>query len=266
MQRLLKFTLDLFAPTAPVISRHPDSTQQTNINGQLIDYRLQRSRRRTMIFSVSAEGLAVRAPFGMPMHTVEQAVQEKGRWIVRKLGGMQERQARVDASRINWLDAPQLDFLGQKIGIIVAPEESKTRFQTNNNLDDTPSLQLALPAHANVKKIRDTTQHWLKEQATLLYSERLNHFAEQLGVTWETLHLSNANTRWGSAKADGSIRLHWRLIQFSPDVIDYVVVHELSHLRELNHSHRFWAIVASVFPDYLDLEKKLKLAVLPPWE
>ena len=266
MQRLLKFTLDLFAPTAPVISRHPDSTQQTNINGQLIDYRLMRSRRRTMIFSVSAEGLAVRAPYGMPMHTVEQAVQEKGRWIVRKLGGMQERQARVDASRINWLDAPQLDFLGQKIGIIVAPEESKTRFQTNNNLDDTPSLRLALPAHANVKKIRDTTQHWLKEQATLLYSERLNHFAAQLGVTWKSLHLSNANTRWGSAKADGSIRLHWRLIQFSPDVIDYVVVHELSHLRELNHSHRFWAIVASVFPDYLDLEKKLKLAVLPPWE
>lgn len=266
MQRLLKFTLDLFAPTAPVISRHPDSTQQTNINGQLIDYRLMRSRRRTMIFSVSAEGLAVRAPYGMPMHTVEQAVQEKGRWIVRKLGGMQERQARVDASRINWLDAPQLDFLGQKIGIIVAPEESKTRFQTNNNLNDTPSLLLALPAHANVKKIRDTTQHWLKEQATLLYTERLNHFAAQLGVTWKTLHLSNANTRWGSAKADGSIRLHWRLIQFSPDVIDYVLVHELSHLRELNHSHRFWAIVASVFPDYLDLEKKLKLAVLPPWE
>ena len=266
MQRLLKFTLDLFAPTAPVISRHPDSTQQTNINGQLIDYRLMRSRRRTMIFSVSAEGLAVRAPYGMPMHTVEQAVQEKGRWIVRKLRGMQERQARVDASRINWLDAPQLDFLGEKIGIIVAPEESKTRFQTNNNLNDTPSLLLALPAHANVKKIRDTTQHWLKEQATLLYTERLNHFAAQLGVTWKTLHLSNANTRWGSAKSDGSIRLHWRLIQFSPDVIDYVVVHELSHLRELNHSPRFWAIVASVFPDYLDLEKKLKLAVLPPWE
>ena len=119
MQRLLKFTLDLFAPTAPVISRHPDSTQQTNINGQLIDYRLMRSRRRTMIFSVSAEGLAVRAPYGMPMHTVEQAVQEKGRWIVRKLGGMQERQARVDASRINWLDTPQLDFLGKKIGIII---------------------------------------------------------------------------------------------------------------------------------------------------
>ena len=94
----------------------------------------------------------------------------------------------------------------------------------------------------------------------------LNHFAAQLGVTWKTLHLSNANTRWGSAKSDGSIRLHWRLIQFSPDVIDYVLVHELSHLRELNHSHRFWAIVASVFPDYLDLEKKLKLAVLPPWE
>ncbi|HMS26601.1 MAG TPA: SprT family zinc-dependent metalloprotease [Burkholderiaceae bacterium] len=266
MQRLLKFTLDLFAPTAPVFSRHPDSSQQTNINGQLIDYQLQRSRRRTMIFSVSAEGLTVRAPYGMPMHTVEQAVQEKGLWIVRKLDGMKERQARIDTSRINWLEAPKLDFLGQKITVIVAPNESCTRYQPNNNLNDMPSLLLAIPTHAQVKKIRDTTQQWMKEQATVLYTERLNHFAKQLGVTWKSLHLSNANTRWGSAKADGSIRLHWRLIQFRPEVIDYVVVHELSHLRELNHSPRFWAIVGSVFPEYLAVEKKLKHAVLPPWE
>jgi len=266
MQRLLKFTLDLFAPTAPVISRHPDSTQQTTINGQVIDYQLRRSRRRTMIFSVSAEGLAVRAPYGMPMHTVEQGIQEKGRWILRKLSTMQERQARVDASRINWLEAPKLDLLGQKINVIVAPYESCTRYQPSNSLNDMPSLLLALPAHATDKKIRDTTQHWLKEQATAHYTERLNHFATRLGVTWRSLNLSNASTRWGSAKADGSIRLHWRLIQMSPDVIDYVVVHELSHLRELNHSPRFWAIVASACPDYLRHERKLKELVLPPWE
>jgi predicted metal-dependent hydrolase len=80
------------------------------------------------------------------------------------------------------------------------------------------------------------------------------------------LALTNANTRWGSAKADGSIRLHWRLMQFSPEVIDYVVAHELSHLRELNHSPRFWAIVASVMPDYETRLKQLKSQVLPPWE
>ncbi len=270
MQRLLKFTLDLFTPPALVVSRHPDSTQQTQINGQAIDYVLQRSRRRTMVFSISMEGLVVRAPFGMPLHTVEAAVQEKSRWIVRKLSGMQERQARMDAARVHWLEAPKLDFLGCKIQVIVAPNESGTKLQQNNVLNgmpnDIPSLLLALPQQANVKKIRDTTQHWLKEQAIQLYTARLNDFAIQLGVTWKSLSLSNAGTRWGSAKADGTIRLHWRLIQFSPELIDYVVAHELCHLRELNHSPRFWALVASVIPNYLTIEKKLKVAALPPWE
>jgi predicted metal-dependent hydrolase len=115
-------------------------------------------------------------------------------------------------------------------------------------------------------KIRDTTQKWLLKQATLHYTARMNHYAALLGVTWKSLSLTNANTRWGSAKSDGSIRLHWRLMQFSPEVIDYVVAHELSHLRELNHSPRFWATVASVMPDYKARQKQLKTQVLPPWE
>jgi predicted metal-dependent hydrolase len=98
------------------------------------------------------------------------------------------------------------------------------------------------------------------------YTARMNHYAPLLGVKWQTMSLSSANTRWGSAKADGSIRLHWRLIQFDARVIDYVVAHELSHLRELNHSPRFWAILASVMPDYAAAQRLLKASVLPPWE
>ena len=98
------------------------------------------------------------------------------------------------------------------------------------------------------------------------YTARMNHYAPLLGVKWRSLNLSSANTRWGSAKADGSIRLHWRLIQFDAKVIDYVIAHELSHLRELNHSPRFWATLASVMPDYEVAQRLLKASVLPPWE
>jgi predicted metal-dependent hydrolase len=92
----------------------------------------------------------------------------------------------------------------------------------------------------------------------LLFEERLNHYAPVLGVHWSALKLSNAAGRWGSAKSDGSIRLHWRLMHYRLCVIDYVVVHELSHLRHMNHSPKFWATVESVMPDYKQLKRELR--------
>jgi predicted metal-dependent hydrolase len=108
-------------------------------------------------------------------------------------------------------------------------------------------------------------QAWLMRQAKSRFTERLNHFAPQLGVQWRKLSLSNAGTRWGSASADGSIRLNWRLIHFKPSVIDYVVAHELSHLRVMNHSPQFWDTVATLIPDYAQLRGQLKEEAIPRW-
>ena len=302
MHRLLKFTLDLFdvapvfelgprirpktplktpakrpkktkvliSPMLPfsgdVFSRHPQASQHIRLQGQGVDYELQRSRRRTMTFSVSPAGLSVRAPFGMSQPSIEAAVQEKGRWIVRKLGGMQEREERMAALKMDWQAGAQLAYLGGTLWVRVDPQAAKHALARSDEAENCAVLALALPATASDKKIRDTTKQWIAQQATQHYTARMNHFASLLGVTWRSLALTNANTRWGSAKADGSIRLHWRLMQFSPEVIDYVVAHELSHLHELNHSPRFWATVASVLPDYEVRQKQLKAQVLPPWE
>jgi predicted metal-dependent hydrolase len=102
-------------------------------------------------------------------------------------------------------------------------------------------------------------------QAKALFVERLNHFAPQLGVHWQRVSLSSAATRWGSAGADGAIRLNWRLIHHKLEVIDYVVAHELSHLRVMDHSPRFWETVQSVMPDYAQRRRVLKDEPLPPW-
>jgi predicted metal-dependent hydrolase len=249
-----------------VFSRHPKASQQTRLAGHTVDYELLRSRRRTMTFSVSNEGLSVRAPYGMPQHTIEAAVQEKGRWIVRKLNGMQQREERAAALKMDWLSGATLDYLGQPLQVRLSPEAVKTALIQPHSQNSAFMLQLALPATSSEKKIRDATQKWLIDQATQHYTARMNHYAPLLGVVWQSLRLSSAHTRWGSAKADGSIRLHWRLIQFSPQVIDYVVAHELSHLRELNHSPRFWSTLASVMPDYEAAQQLLKASVLPPWE
>ena len=306
MHRLLKFTLDLFdavpvfelaprtQPKAPaktpvkspakrvkktevltspmlpfsgdVYSRHPQASQQTRLHGHVVDYELLHSRRRTMTFSVSPAGLSVRAPFGMASHSIEAAVQEKAHWIVRKLAGMQQREERMAALKMDWQTGARLAYLGGNLHVVVNPQAAQEVLIALDEAENTWMLTLALPATASEKKIRDTTKKWLVQQATAHYTARMNHFASLLGVRWRTLTLTNANTRWGSAKADGSIRLHWRLMQFSPEVIDYVVAHELSHLRELNHSPRFWATVASVLPDYEARQKLLKAQILPPWE
>jgi len=84
-------------------------------------------------------------------------------------------------------------------------------------------------------------------------------------VEWKKLSLSNAGTRWGSARVDGAIRLNWRLIHLSPSEIDYVVAHELSHLRVMNHSAQFWETVRSVMPDYAQRRQRLKTESLPAW-
>ena len=77
------------------------------------------------------------------------------------------------------------------------------------------------------------------------------------------LALSSAQTRWGSASADGSVRLHWRLVHFRLPTIDYVIAHELAHLREMNHSAAFWDVVRSVMPDYENHKQSLRTTSLP---
>jgi predicted metal-dependent hydrolase len=126
-------------------------------------------------------------------------------------------------------------------------------------------LRVGLSQAATPAQIRDGVQAWLMRQAKGLFAERLDHFAALLGVRWTRLSLSNAGTRWGSAGADGSIRLNWRLVHFRPAVIDYVVAHELSHLRVMDHSPRFWDTVRTVVPNYAELRGQLKDDGLPTW-
>ena len=128
------------------------------------------------------------------------------------------------------------------------------------------TLHVGLPQHASPEQIRDAVQSWLQRQAKRIFEERCHHFARQLGVRWTRLSLSSATTRWGSASADGAIRLHWRLIHFALPTIDYVVAHELAHLRVMDHSPRFWDVVRSVIPDVERLRDGLRDEALPAFD
>ena len=123
-----------------------------------------------------------------------------------------------------------------------------------------------MPRDADEARVRDAVQSWLQREARRVFAERAAHFAALLGVRVRRLSLSSAATRWGSANANGSVRLHWRLIQHPLATIDYVVAHELAHLREMNHSAQFWEVVRGVVPDFEAARSPLRDAVLPSFD
>ena len=243
--------------------RHPRANRESRLGDAVVGYEFKRGKRRTIGFRVGPEGLAVRAPRWVPLYEVEAALQEKAGWIVRKLAETREIHARQQSGRIDWKDGASLPFMGEIIQVVLDPAHD---FAAAGAELVGAHLRVALPHSAAPEQIRDAVQAWLMRQARTLFAQRLDHFAPQLQVQWHRLTLSNAGTRWGSARVDGSIRLNWRLVHFKQAVIDYVVVHELSRLRLMDHSPRFWDTVRAVVPAYTELRKVLKDQSATRWD
>jgi len=245
---------------------HPRATRRIQLGHTDVAYAFRRSKRRTIGMAVGPDGLEVSAPRWVTVGEVESALREKADWIARKLVEMGQRQQQLGAARIDWRHGVVLPYMGEPLQVLL--DSSATLKKSSVQFEEAAplhTLRLGLPQHATPAQIRDAVQAWLMRQAKALFTERLNHFAPQLGVQWQRLSLSSATTRWGSASANGAIRLNWRLLHHKLAVIDYVVAHELSHLRVMDHSPRFWHTVESVMPDYAERRQVLKQEVLPPW-
>ena len=253
----------------PAVFSHPRANRELRLGDAVVAYLFQRAKRRTIGFVVGPDGLVVRAPKWTSVGEVEAALREKAQWITRKLDESRERQTRQQEARIEWRDGVVLPLLGEPVRMVLDPGH---RFgAVGASLEDHPGdatarvLRVGLPTGATPEQIRDAVQAWLMRHAREHFRQRLDHFAPLLQVQWLKLSLSSAGTRWGSARMDGSIRLNWRLIHFRPAVIDYVVAHELSHLRVMDHSARFWDTVRSVVPGYAELRGQLKDDTIPKW-
>ena len=250
------------AKPLPVIPlpHHPEANRQSLLNGQRVAYLFRRGQRRSIGFVVNAQGLTVTAPRWATLGVVEAALQSKAAWVLRKLAQSGQQHTALKEAAVNWADGVVLPWLGGSLTVRLGQPDPAARARLDGGV-----LWVALASGASAHQIRDAVQAWMMQGAEAYFRSRLDHHAPALGVRWTRLRLSSAATRWGSAKADGSIRLHWRLMQFAPEVIDYVVVHELAHLRHMDHSLRFWQTVASVIPDYAALRARLKGERLPPW-
>ena len=181
---------------------------------------------------------------------LDSLITQKADWILKKLSARNEN--KIPA--LQWQDGEQLLLLGNTVTLAVKHD---VRSRAVNHLPGL--LELAMPDHNEAPAVARKVLQWYKKQALIDFSRRLEIFSAKLGVTLPKLLISNARTRWGSCNSKREIRLNWRLLQAPPHLINYVICHELAHLKEMNHSAKFWAVVASIYPDYKAAEKELKV-------
>ncbi|NYH22568.1 M48 family metallopeptidase [Paraburkholderia bryophila] len=223
------------------------------VGSRTLHYALKRSARRSIGFAIDSTGLTITAPRWVTLADIETAITEKQRWIFAKLIEWQTRVEQRALPKVDWKDGAEVPYLGQPVRVILGSPQGTLQFSTSDS-----ALQVPLPLQADPQQIKDRVQGWLQGEAKRLFGERLAIYSEKLGVSYRTYALSSAATRWGSCSSDGKIRLNWRLIHFPLSIIDYVVAHELAHLREMNHSPRFWQTVESIFPEFREARQTLK--------
>jgi predicted metal-dependent hydrolase len=221
----------------------------TLATGETISYLLEHRSRRTVGLKITENGLVVHAPKRIFEFQLNQILQEKAGWILKKL------QAREDnkIEKIQWIDGEHLLYLGNDIQLSISPDNTNKKPIFDENKLKITALQPNIHAGCSRMVIQ-----WYKQQAKLDFSRRLEILAAKLGVETPPLTLSNAQSRWGSCNSRGQVRLSWRLLQAPPHIINYVICHELAHLKQMNHSAKFWAVVEQLFPNYKAAEKELK--------
>lgn len=226
---------------------------------QTIGFMLRTSRRKTIGLTINDDGLVVTTPAWVPRGQLTEVLRAKAPWILRKLRALHERQQHLATSDACWRDGGCFPYLGIYVGLTVRPEIGSARFSGDlDQPDDQDTLALPLQADSSTDRIRERVYAWLQQQAARRFETRLEHYCRLAGVTLQGWRLASPNGRWGSCSSDGRIMLNWRLIHFPADVVDYVVAHEVAHLRHMNHGPDFWREVGRLHPGFAQARQALK--------
>ena len=213
---------------------------------QDISYTLIRSKRRTVALHVSNGSVEVRAPLRMSQKDIDDFVFSREKWINKHLEPSKQRARNRENFSLNYGDT--VFFLNEPFVII----------EKDGMFCPIGDEVIYIPSGMTPEQIK----HICVEQYRLIalghLIPRTQELATQMSVMPNDIWVGNAKSRWGSCSADKRIRYSWRLIMADEDIVDYVIVHELAHLIEMNHSKRFWAIVERYLPDYKDRRKRLR--------
>ncbi|MBS4055549.1 MAG: M48 family metallopeptidase [Thermaerobacter sp.] len=212
----------------------------------MINYTLNRSNRKTLALYVRNGKVDVRAPLKLSKSDIDKFVLSKEKWITDKLAIASEKQEQRAAFSVNYGD--MVLYLGKRYPIVVK-SGSRVGFDGES---------FYMPPDMSPERIKSACVQVYRLLAKRDLTNKVLHFAKQMQVMPSAVKMSGATTRWGSCSSNRSLNFSWRLIMAEDAVVDYVVIHELAHITEMNHSERFWALVAGMLPDYKERLQRLK--------
>lgn len=229
------------------------------LDGRPLPYLLKRSSaRRTLALRVQDNGrIWVNAPMATPRQQIELFILRHARWLRERL----EQQA----TELAWGDGMALPYLGRRLHVCLMPLASlppQLDLFEGSSTGREPEVVFAgdvLLCSVSVADLPRAIVTWYRQQAIQVLDDRLGRLCRQWNIPRPAWHLSDARGRWGSLSPKGRVGLNWRLVKASPDEIDYVICHELAHLRQRNHSPAFWREVARLYPGYEAARARLRL-------
>lgn len=212
------------------------------------EYKIIRSKRKSISIQVGRDAsVVVRAPVKMPLGRIEAFAQSHADWIEKHAENIER--ALSEKTDFTFDDGQKLYILGESVSLHSSSTEKDVVLRGG---------ELLIPAGVTDEKREKVVRVYLQRLASDLFSRKLAEFAPKLGVKPARMKITSAKTRWGSCGMRGNICFSYRLVCLSPALIDYVVVHELAHILEHNHSARFYAHVARIVPDYVQRRRGLK--------
>lgn len=208
---------------------------------------LIRSHRKSFALEITEDArLIVRAPRIAGRSAIERLILEKFDWISRKQREAQERLLAKQPRQFR--NGEHFFYLGEKIPLRIEYASNRT-------------LALRDEFHLSGKALADPAsafEAWYRNAARLYMTARTAFYAENEGLSGYTIRISGAKKRWGSCSSNRVLSFSWRLVMAPPEIIDYVIVHELAHLVHMNHSRNFWGLVAEMYPDFRSAKTWLK--------
>jgi len=211
-----------------------------------MEYTVIRSKRKTIAIYVRGNAVTVRCPLRASLEEVDGIVKRNKKWILKRLCEENKKTETRENFSLTYSDS--ISVLGKPHILSI----SKGSF--NGRDGDI----IYLPPGLDHEGIMNACRHIYRSLAKSYFQERADFHSKSMGVSPAAVKVSDAKKRWGSCSAQKSINLSWRLMMTDPDTVDYVIVHELAHIYEMNHSKKFWKIVEKILPDYKARQKKLK--------
>src|SRR4051812_25237326 len=218
----------------------------------MTEYPIRRSgRARRARINVSADGVEVVVPRRMALRHVTPFVEEKRPWIERTLRRMREAE---EAAAVRLCDGGSVPYLGRALDLRVRAEPGRVRSHVAMKGD---TLTVSVGA-TGVVAVRQALESWFRRRARIEVAPRLDAACARAGVRYTRLSIRAQRTRWASCSSKGAMSFNWRLLLAPPEILDYVVEHEVAHLSVLDHSPRFWRLLGSRAPAYREHERWLR--------